>query len=66
MNVTTRTWSAGTTSVAIAYAARRLMTRVLPGPGPGEDRERPARRQDGLALGVVQVVEQPLGIREGT
>ena len=27
VNVTTSTWSTGTTSVAIAYAVRRLMTR---------------------------------------
>ena len=34
VNVTTSTWSAGTTSVAIAYAVRRLITRVLPVPAP--------------------------------
>ena len=34
VNVTTSAWSAGTTPVAIAYAVRRLMTRVLPLPAP--------------------------------
>ena len=34
VNVTTSTWSGGTTSVAIAYAVRRLITRVLPVPAP--------------------------------
>ena len=34
VKVTSRTWSGGTTPVAMAYAARRLMTRVLPVPAP--------------------------------
>ena len=34
VKVTTSTWSGGTASVAIAYAVRRLMTRVLPEPAP--------------------------------
>ena len=34
VNVTTSAWSAATTPVAIAYAVRRLITRVLPVPAP--------------------------------
>ena len=34
-------------------------------PGTGEDRHGSARREDGLALGVVQVVEQPRRILGG-
>ena len=34
VKVTSRIWSAGTTPVSIAYAARRLTTRVLPEPAP--------------------------------
>ena len=65
VNVTTSTWSGGTTSVPIAYAVRRLITRVLPGPGAGEDRDRAARREDGLALLGVEVVEEAFGLESG-
>ena len=47
--------SAGTTPVSIACAARRLMTRVLPVPGAGEDDQRPAGDLSGRALRFVQI-----------
>ncbi len=34
------------------------MTRVFPHPGAGEDEERPVAVEHGLALGVVQAVEE--------
>ena len=37
----------------------------LAGAGPGQDPDGPFRGKDGLALGVVQIVEQPRGFRDG-
>ena len=53
VNVTSRIWSDGTAPVSMAYAARRLMTRVLPEPAPATIASRPAvavtaSRCDGL------------------
>ena len=38
-------------------ATRRVMTRVLPLPGPGEDQQRALDVRDRLALGIGQVVK---------
>ena len=63
VKVTTSTWSASTAPVPIAYAVRRLITRVLPVPAAAWIGDRPFDRDDGLALGLVQVVEQPSGVK---
>ena len=65
VNVTTSTWSAGTTSVAIAYAVRRLMTRVLPVPAPARIATGPLVATDRLTLLRIQVVEQAVGLESG-
>ena len=62
VNVTTSTWSGGTTSVAIAYAVRRLITRVLPVPAPARIATGPAGREHRLALLGIEVVEQAFGV----
>ena len=53
VKVTSRIWSGGTAPVSMAYAARRLMTRVLPEPAPAMIASGPevavtASRCDGL------------------
>ena len=58
VNVTTSTWSAGTTPEAIANAVRRLITRVLPVPAPAMIATGPSTALDRLALRLVEVVEE--------
>ena len=47
------------------WAIRRVMTRVLPGAGAGEDEQRPVAVEDRLALRIVQAVEDADRLGQG-
>ena len=65
VNVTTSTWSGGTTSVADRVRRPAADHPRLAGARAREDRDRPARREHRLALLGIEVVEQAFGIESG-
>ena len=62
VKVIASTWPGCTARAASRWAIRWVSTRVLPGPGTGDDEERPALVQHGLALLGVQAGEQLVGV----
>ena len=65
VNVTARMLLGEAPSTWISQATRCTSTRVLPLPAPGEHQRGAERRSDGLALRVIETIEQMRYVHQG-